>query len=489
MTPLMNIIVGANFVAHNLGELLTLSMTQLGWATHITILPPEELLPGLLNPEGTFPVTNDAIVILIDIERWIHPQGNIRYNPNLLSMKDFADALAFASKVAVAQCMLVLSCPPMPDHATDDVALAEAALATRLLEIPWIDFVDLGQFSKYYPFGNPDIYFDGYTNKLADIPYRSHGFAAIALMVSRALARRFRRPKKLLVVDCDNTLWSGNCGEDEHQGIRVTQDHQAFQDFLIDQIDGGRLLCLCSKNDPEAVWSAFDSTPTMHLRRHHITRARLNWNDKATNIKDLAADLDLSVNTVIFIDDDERECALVKSLLPEVTTVCLQTDSSKFMSIMHSVLDFDIEFAHAATILKRKHYHAKSQRPTSYTERRLSADEFRNGLDLRVTISTLGNDDVLRASELTYRTTQFNISDVKLTPLALKRLTASCCCKAVFAADRLGDYGLVGFMSYKHSNGKCLVEQFLLSCRALGKGIKDRCSNIFLARLYNNQPR
>ena len=120
----------------------------------------------------------------------------------------------------------------------------------------------------------------------------------------------------MIVLDCDNTLWKGVCGEDGPLGIEVTAPYRALQEFMIGQMNAGMLLCLCSKNNEKDVLDVFDQRTDMLLKREHLVSWRINWNSKSENIKSLAKELNLGLDSFIFIDDNPVDCADVKINCP-----------------------------------------------------------------------------------------------------------------------------------------------------------------------------
>src|SRR5437762_6527074 len=141
------------------------------------------------------------------------------------------------------------------------------------------------------------------------------------------LASFKRLPYKVVVLDCDHTLWKGVCGEDGPAGIAVTAPHQFLQRFVLEQMQRGALICLCSKNNEADVFAVFDERSDMVLNRRHLAGWRINWNSKSENLKSLAAEMNLPLGSFILIDDNPVECAEVKANCPGVLTLQLPQES------------------------------------------------------------------------------------------------------------------------------------------------------------------
>ena len=173
------------------------------------------------------------------------------------------------------------------------------------------------------------------------IPYTPECYAAIGTALVRTIFNLKRDPFKVIVLDCDNTLWKGVCGEDGPWGIEVTAPYRALQEFMIGQMNAGMLLCLCSKNNEKDALDVFDQRTDMLLKREHLVSWRINWNSKSENIKSLANELNLGLDSFIFIDDNPVDCADVKINCPGVLTLQLPRNAESFSSFLNHIWAFD----------------------------------------------------------------------------------------------------------------------------------------------------
>ena len=142
----------------------------------------------------------------------------------------------------------------------------------------------------------------------------------------------------MIVLDCDNTLWKGVCGEDGPLGVEVTAPYRALQEFMIGQMNAGMLLCLCSKNNEKDALDVFDQRTDMLLKREHLVSWRINWKSKSENIKSLAKELNLGLDSFIFIDDNPVDCADVKINCPSVLTLQLPRNTEFVLFVFESYL-------------------------------------------------------------------------------------------------------------------------------------------------------
>ena len=148
-------------------------------------------------------------------------------------------------------------------------------------------------------------------------------YAASGTILARKIHALISLPYKVVVLDCDNTLWKGVIGEDGIDGITIPPGLGRLQQFMVELAGKGILLCLCSKNDESDVLEVFEQRPDMVLKRDHLVSWRINWMPKSENIKSLAQELNLGLDSFIFLDDNPVECAEVRSGCPEVLTLRL----------------------------------------------------------------------------------------------------------------------------------------------------------------------
>ncbi len=254
-----------------------------------------------------------------------------------------------------------------------------------------------------------------------------------------------------------------------------------FQQFMRRQQEDGKLLVVCSKNDGADVDAVFSRGAPMPLKREHIAAWRVNWRPKSENLKSIAHELNLGLESFIFIDDNPIECAEIEAHCPEVVTLRLPEDVNIIPRFLENCWAFD-----QPTITRED-----QERNEMYRQNRLREDfqsqamtfaDFIAGLDLEVKIALVESNDFSRVSQLTQRTNQFNVSGKRRTESDLRQLSDEMKIWTVAAKDRFGDYGLVGVLIFSVKEKSVVVDTFLLSCRALGKGVEHR----MLAELGNH---
>ena len=215
----------------------------------------------------------------------------------------------------------------------------------------------------------------------------------------------------------------------------------------------------------------FDRRPDMILKRDHLVAWQINWQSKSENIRTLARDLNLGLDSFIFLDDNPVECAEVRANCPDVLTLRLPIDGNIEEFLQHvwalDRLRVTSEDRHRTTMYKQEADRARFQREAP------TIGDFLEGLDLRIGFSKPAPEQVDRIAQLTHRTNQLNFTTVRRNDGDIHRLAESGLeCRAVEVKDRFGDYGLVGVMIFGSRGLALEVDTFLLSCRVLGRGVE-----------------
>lgn len=324
---------------------------------------------------------------------------------------------------------------------------------------------------QLYPVEN---YYDEQRDKLGHIPFTEEYYTALGTAIFRKVYTSLRSPYKVIVLDCDNTLWGGVCGESGPNGIKLSKPFRYLQSFMLKQKNVGKILCLCSKNVEEDVDKVFDTRSDMILTENDIVASKINWVPKSANIKELSYELNLGLDSFIFIDDNPVECAEVRSQCPEVLTLNLPEKAEDIPSFLNNVWAFDALSTTTEDKNRTKLYKDNIRR-TGFKSSASSMRDFIEGLNLNVEIRMPADDELSRVSQLTLRTNQFNFTTIRRTEQEVRDLFKSgYTCKICRVKDRFGDYGLVGVMIYKTS-GQCLeLDSLMLSCRVLGRGVEHK---------------
>ena len=456
------VIVAATFQAEPLRRVLTHVLRMVDVDAEITFVPYNQVVQQLLDPASALSTNLRGVnVVLMQIEA-------VDVVPMVIEAVRHRAASGGAS-------LIVASCPPLPAVLEDDgrrasweqaedrlcegLAAEPGVMALRAREL-------LGSFRV-------DRYYDAYAHRIADLPYTPACCAAMAAGVARRVHALVRPARKVLVLDCDNTLWAGQCGEDGPAGVAIDASAQYVQRFAASLQQTGVLLCLCSKNDAADVWAVFDARVDMILTRRQIVAWHVDWRPKSENLRSLADELQLGVDTFVFLDDDAVECAEVRARLPEVLTLQLPRGAEHVRHFLDGLWAFDRVTITDEDRQRTESYHASRARARGKA-RTATLEAFIAALGVRVAIDPADAAHLTRIAQLTQRTTQCNCTLKRRSAAELRQLRhdADCLVLAVHAADRFGDYGLVGAIVTRVDGVRLVIDTFLLSCRALGRNIE-----------------
>ena len=310
----------------------------------------------------------------------------------------------------------------------------------------------------------------------------AHSHAAMGALSSAyvgAIKGLKGRSRKCIVLDLDNTLWGGVIGEDGLAGIQLGGDgaggaFRTFQTSLLQLWERGVLLAVNSKNTHEDAMAALESHPEMVLRPSHFAALRINWQDKASNLKSIAEELNIGLDSLVFMDDSPAECALVRAALPEVRTVCLPSDPSLYRGILLDLNDFTSLNLTDEDRMRGRLYSERRERETWEGDRAENLTEHLAQLGIVVTVSLANEFTIPRITQLIGKTNQFNLTTPRYTEAQVRAFAASDS-HGVFSVsvrDRFGEHGLVGTAIVEIGDEAHRVDTFLLSCRVLGRGVE-----------------
>jgi FkbH-like protein len=373
--------------------------------------------------------------------------------------------------------LIAVACPDPPNEgnagnaAANDAAWGDALTALRDAA-PGLQVITAADIERLYPVA---AWYDAAGDAVGKIPYTESYYAALATMLARQAHALTAPPFKAIAVDCDNTLWSGVCGEDGAENVVLDEPRRALHEFLLRQRDAGMLLCLASKNNEADVWETFAAHPEFPLRPRHFAAWRLNWDSKAANVAALAGELNIGADSFLFLDDNARETDEVAGALPGVLALTLPEETATLKAWLDHIWAFD----HPVVTEEDRRRNASIEQTREFGRELHAATnltEFLAGLKLRVDVAPLTNERLSRAAQLTQRTNQFNCSTVRRTEAELQALLQDERYEIYGAevSDRFGEYGLTGLLILERRGDLYRVDTFLLSCRVLGRGVEHR---------------
>lgn len=285
--------------------------------------------------------------------------------------------------------------------------------------------------------------------------------------------------RKCIVLDLDNTLWGGVIGEDGIEGIRLGptpegRPYWEFQKYLLSLFHRGIILAINSKNNPEDALSAIRDHPNMVLREEHFAAIRINWQDKITNMVEIAKELNIGLDSIVFIDDDKLNREMISEGLPEVQVIDLPEDSSLYLQTLCEIRDFNTLQVTKEDLNKGKMYAEQRQRD-EFQKSATDVSHYLRGLGMTVTIEKATPFTIPRISQLTQKTNQFNMTtrryleeDIRKFSEDPERLVIS-----VDVKDKFGENGITGVIIVKTGSDIWYIDSFLLSCRIIGRQVEE----------------
>ena len=457
--------VAATFTADPVVPALAFWMRELDLECQIRLAPYNQVFQQLLDPASLLSANRQGVgVVLVRFEDW---DGTSLEQ----TVAQLAAALGNAGRTFGAPLVVVI-CPASPHFDGQRQRSLEDLFAARLEGTGAVYLVRPAEIDALYPVA---AVHDLHADELGHVPYTPEYFAALATLVARRVHALRVAPYKVVALDCDDTLWRGICGEDGPQGVVLDAPRLALQRFLAAQHDAGMLLALASKNNLEDVLDTFRMHPEMPLRPDHFVAMRVNWEPKGRNLAALAEELELDLASFLFVDDSPKECTEVAAHCPEVTTLPLPAGPEEMPAFLAHVWAFDHPRITEEDRRRTEMYAQRLERGRAERQA-ASLGEFLASLDLRVEVAPLEPEDLPRAAQLTQRTNQMNFTTVRRSEAEMHALaqTGEAECLAVRVSDRFGSYGLAGLTIFRVIAREMVIDTFLLSCRALGRGVEHR---------------
>lgn len=477
----LRIVIAATFSAAPVEDSLSFWLKELEIPSKIEFAPYNQLFQQLLDDDSGLNRNAAGINVLLirfedcaNLTHWLHDRVALTQSMEQ-NARELADALQSAIERSGAS-YLVCLCPAPPNLLADlgyahARARIENEFAAAIQSCRGTYLLRGGQIADLY---DVPSYYDTIADKLGQVPYTDLFFTALGTAIARAVYAIAVPPYKVIVLDCDEALWSGYCGEVGPGGIAIDSNRIALQQFMLEQHKAGRLLCLCSKNQERDVLVVFER-PDMVLRRSHFASARINWQPKSENIKSIAEELQLGLDSFIFLDDDPLECAEVRANCPEVLAIQLPSTPADIPGLLRALWSFDCALLTSEDSSRTHRYQQEAARRRAKDSFPTLAD-FLASLDLKIRISPMVVDQLARVSQLTYRTNQFNMTTRRRSEAELRQLLGDGRheCLVTEVSDRFGDYGLVGVLIFETTTDSLVADTFLVSCRALGRGVEHR---------------
>lgn len=366
----------------------------------------------------------------------------------------------------------IIVCNQVPDR--ESIIKTNQQLAERYQDDGQIIVFD---FANWINKIGKDKYWGTKYRELGDMRLAPTAFSLLAEELGSFLIPLSGQTRKCLVLDLDNTLWGKVVGEEGMAGISLGpqgdgRPYYEFQKSIKALKERGIILAINSSNNEADVKEVLENHEHMLLRLDDFSASRANWNNKADNLKEIAAELNIGLDSMVFIDDDPRNRELVRTSLPEVAVIDLPKDAAEYVNILESYRGFTV-FSLTTEDKNRSQMYLDERKRREFKSTVIDLNRFLRALDLSIIIRRLTGEHLSRAAQLTQKTNQFNLTTRRYQEEDIKLLLSQgAYAWTLEVKDKFGDYGLTGFVLVRDV-GQWEIDTLLISCRVLGKKIEQ----------------
>jgi FkbH-like protein len=306
---------------------------------------------------------------------------------------------------------------------------------------------------------------------------------------ARIIGALFGRSAKCLVLDLDNTLWGGVVGDDGPEGLVIGEGNplgeafKAFQEYLLKLKQRGVMLAVCSKNEESNALAAFEKRPEMVLKREDFVAFKANWLSKPENLREIAAELNIGLNTLVFVDDNPAEREYVRASLRDVKVVELSEDPADYPRLLDEAGLFETTAVSAEDQERTQKYHENFER-ARLQETAGDYTSYLASLRQTAVVRPFEQTQLDRITQLINKTNQFNLTTLRQSRSQVEAMMrdANVLTAYVRLKDRFGDNGLISVF-FGHKEGEELwIDEWLMSCRVLKRGVEHLVCNYVAER-------
>ncbi|AZE63486.1 MULTISPECIES: HAD-IIIC family phosphatase [Pseudomonas fluorescens group] len=454
--------IAANFTVEPALDALNYWSRRLELPLSVNLAPYDQVELQLLQPGQQSVASSNERFIVLDPDAWVDEAGGSERVSAFIQLLESQPALRRELTLFITP-GLSLDTPR-----SEAVRLAREQLLALAGE-QW-KIVDLATVEGGYntgPCRSP------YTDELGRNPFSPTWLTGLGTVLFRHTRSAVRQSRKVLVLDCDNTLWDGECAS----SISIPSHKIALQQAILRLSAAGVVLALCTRNRPEDVIEAF-AHPDMLLSRDNIAAMEASWDPKSQSLQRLATQLSLGTDSFVLLDDDPAICAEVRSNCPDVCVITLPESSLLQACTPYHLWEFDGLGGTSSDLSRASAYALEAKRKRAQFEAP-DLESYLAGLETRVDSRRAQPDDLSRIAQLSQRTNQFNASDFRATESDLIALKADL--RVAQVQDRFGDYGMTCAALVFEREERLDVDAFFVSCRVLGRGAEG----LFLASLQD----
>jgi len=315
---------------------------------------------------------------------------------------------------------------------------------------------------------------------IGKIPFANCFLPIYADLACRLIAALRGKSRRCLVLDLDNTLWGGVIGDDGLEGIVLGQGdplgeaHLEIQRTALALRERGIVLAVSSKNNDDTARLPFQKHPEMLLRESHVAVFQANWNDKATNIRAIAAELSLGLDSFVFLDDNPAERRLVRDMLPEVAVPELPDDPALYVRTLLAAGYFEA-ITYSPEDQKRADFYQDNARRVALQRATGDLDAYLATLNMTITFQPFDEIGRARIAQLISKSNQFNLTTRRYSEAQVAEIEAdpTCLTLQVRLVDTFGDNGMISVVICRQDAGALQIDTWLMSCRVLGRRVEQ----------------
>ncbi len=305
-------------------------------------------------------------------------------------------------------------------------------------------------------------------------------FKTFSKFISPIVLSIFGKSKKAIIFDCDNTLWKGVVGEDGVDGIGLSdkdknggyfKEIHLLAKYFAKQ---GIIVGLCSKNNSKDVDEVFAARKDFKLLESDVLIKKVNWNDKASNLKEMAKELNIGIDSFVFIDDSEFEINLINDKLPEVNTITVPVKLFEYPKLINDNKDFFYSINVSEEDKNRLKMYKQNQERESEMGSFSDIEDYLGSLDIRLKIESKPQESFERLVQLTQKTNQFNLTTKRYATGEMQSVYDSnnWSVYSMEVSDKFGNSGVTGLCLVERNSDSARIDTLLMSCRILGRNIE-----------------
>lgn len=322
-------------------------------------------------------------------------------------------------------------------------------------------------------------WFDESGYMLNKTPFALAETGRVAELFAKVIEAYWGKVKKCLVVDLDNTLWGGIVSEEGAFGVKVDPNdavgeaYLSFQKYLKSLNERGIILAVCSKNDMEIAREPFIKNSNMILRLENFASFYANWQDKAENVRQIAKEINIGLDSIVFFDDNPAEQEIIKMQLPEVFVVNVPREPAEYVRALELSNAFVWTTLTKEDLERAETYEANARRE-ELQQTVNSYEDYLIQLGMKGKAGKPTENELLRFSQLINKSNQFNLRTMRYTEAEISAFSKQedVALLSATLADKFSNYGIVSCVILRRTGLECFIDTWVMSCRVLKRGLE-----------------